>query len=302
MERLVQCVPNFSEGRKEEVIEEIVRAVKEVSGVQLLDCSRDESHNRCVVTFVGEPGQVKEAAFQAAKKAAQLIDMSRHKGEHPRMGATDVIPFIPISGVTMADCIQLARELGERMGRELNIPIYLYEEASTRAGRKNLSQVRQGQYEGLKEAIKTPEREPDFGPAEIHPQAGATAVGARPPLIAYNINLGTGDVTIARKIARAIRGSSGGFPSIKGLGIFIDETRTAQVTINVCDYKKVPVFRVFEIVKREAARYGVPVTGSEIVGLTPVQALIDAAEFYLQLEGFDRSQILENRLVTGTKD
>ena len=298
MAELVQCVPNFSEGRRVEVIEEIVAAVKGVPGVKLLDYSRDESHNRCVVTFIGEPRPVKEAAFQAAKRAAGLIDMSRHKGEHPRMGATDVIPFIPVSEVTMEDCIQLAGELGERMARELDIPIYLYEEAAARPERKNLSQVRKGQYEGLLEAIKTPERKPDFGPARVHPQAGATAVGARPPLIAYNINLGTGDVSVAKKIARAIRGSSGGFPSIKGLGILIDETKTAQVTINVCDYTKVPIFRVFEMVKREAARYGVPVTGSEIVGLTPAQALIDAAEFYLQLEGFDKSQILENR----TKD
>ncbi|MGI6097052.1 MAG: glutamate formimidoyltransferase [Dethiobacteria bacterium] len=296
MSKLVQCVPNFSEGRRVKVIEEIVAVIKSVEGVNLLDYSRDESHNRCVVTFVGNPESVAEAAFQAAKRAAQLIDMSRHKGEHPRIGATDVIPFIPISGVTMADCIELARSLGKRLAHELDIPVYLFEEAATRPERKDLSQIRKGQYEGLLESIKEPERKPDFGPARVHPQAGATAVGARPPLIAFNINLGTSDVNIAKKIAKAIRGSSGGFPSIKGLGILIEETNSAQVTINVCNYKHVPLFRVFEIVRREAARYGVMVTGSEIVGLTPAEALIDVAEFYLQLEGFDKNQVLENRI------
>lgn len=297
MPKLVQCVPNFSEGRRPEVVEEIVAAVKGVAGVKLLDYSRDESHNRSVVTFIGEPQNVLEAAFEAAKIAAELIDMSRHEGGHPRMGATDVIPFIPVLEVTMQECIEMAKELGERMASELNIPIYLYEEAATRPERKNLSQVRKGQYEGLIKAIKNPERKPDFGPSEVHVQAGATAIGARPPLIAYNINLSTSDVSIAKKIAKAIRGSSGGFPSIKGLGIIIAKTNTAQVTINVCNYKEVPLFRVFEIVKREAARYGVSITGSEIIGLTPAEALIDAAEFYLQLEGFDKKQVLENSIL-----
>ncbi len=297
MVKVVQCVPNFSEGRRLAVIEEIVSAIENVPGVKLLDYSRDESHNRCVVTFIGEPGPVLEGAFQGARKAAELIDMSIHKGGHPRMGATDVIPFIPVTGVSMEDCIELAEKLGQRLADELGIPVYLYEEAARRPERKNLAKVRRGQYEGLRTAIEEPERKPDFGPPRVHPQAGVTAVGARPPLIAYNINLNTGDVQVAQKIARAIRGSGGGFPTIKALGILIEETGTAQVTINVCDYRKVPLFRVFELVKREAARYGIAVTGSEVVGLTPMEALMDAAEFYLQLTDFDRKQILENRLM-----
>jgi len=295
--KIVQCVPNFSEGRRVEVIEEIVGSIKNAKGVTLLDYSYDESHNRSVVTFIGDPDGVVEAAFKAAKTAAERIDMAEHSGGHPRMGATDVIPFIPVKGVTMEDCIELANRLGEKLAEELNIPVYLYEEAATSPSRKNLSDVRRGQYEGLIEAIKEPERKPDFGPAEVNRRAGVTAVGARPPLIAYNINLDTGNVDIAKNIARAIRGSSGGFPSVKGLGIMIEETGKAQVTINVCDFKKVPLHRIFEIVKREAARYGVAVISSEIVGLTPLDALVDAAEFYLQFDGFDRSQVLENRLL-----
>lgn len=297
MAKLAECVPNFSEGRRVEVIEEIVGSIRAVKGIKLLDYSYDESHNRSVVTFIGEPEPVKEAAFQAAWKAAELIDMSKHEGGHPRMGATDVIPFVPVSGIDMKECVEMANELARRLAEELEIPVYLYEEAAVRPDRKNLSDVRRGQYEGLTEAIKEPGREPDFGPAEVNTRAGVTAVGARPPLIAYNINLDSGDVEIAKKIARAIRGSSGGFPSIKGLGIFIEETGQVQVTINVCDYKKVPLHRVFELVKLEASRYGVQITDSEIVGLTPMEALVNAAEFYLQLSGFDPSQILESRLL-----
>ncbi len=297
MTKIVQCVPNFSEGRRVEVIEEIVEVIKSVKGIALLDYSYDESHNRSVVTFIGEPEGVMEAALRGAKKAAEKIDMSGHSGSHPRMGATDVIPFIPVKGVTMEDCIEMARQLGQRLADELNVPVYLYEEAASRPERKNLSAVRRGQYEGLLRSITEPERKPDFGPVEVHPQAGATAVGARPPLIAYNINLDTNDINVAKNIARAIRGSSGGFPSVKGLGIMIEETGKAQVTINVCDYKKVPLHRIFELVKREAARYGVTVSGSEVIGLTPLDALVDAAEFYLQLEGFELSQVLENRLL-----
>ena len=297
MAKIVQCVPNFSEGRRVGVIEAITGAIKQVEGVSLLDYSYDESHNRSVVTFIGEPKAVLEAAFQGAKKAAVLIDMSKHSGGHPRMGATDVIPFIPVKGVEMSDCVELAGKLGKRLADELNIPVYLYEEAASKPERKNLSEVRRGQYEGLIEAIREPGRKPDFGPAEVNLRAGVTAVGARPPLIAYNINLGTADLNIARDIARGIRGSGGGFPTVKALGILIEATGQAQVTINVCDYKKVPLHRIFELVKREAARYGVAVTGSEIIGLTPLDALVDASEFYLQMEGFERSQVLENRLL-----
>ncbi len=297
MAKIVQCVPNFSEGQRVEVVDEIVGAIKNTAGVALLDYSSDESHNRSVVTFIGEPEAVIEAAFQGAKKAAEKIDMSVHSGAHPRMGATDVIPFIPVKEVTMEECIEMAKQLGQRLADELDLPVYLYEEAATKPERKNLSAVRRGQYEGLIDAIKEPERKPDFGPAEVHPRAGVTAVGARPPLIAYNINLDSGDVNVANDIARAIRGSSGGFPTVKGLGIMIEETGKAQVTINVCDYKKVPLHRIFELVKREAARYGVAVVGSEVIGLTPLDALVDAAQFYLQIDGFERSQILENRLL-----
>ncbi|MDK2880386.1 MAG: glutamate formiminotransferase / 5-formyltetrahydrofolate cyclo-ligase [Clostridia bacterium] len=299
MDKLVECVPNFSEGRRPEVVEQILDVIRGVAGVKLLDYSSDPSHNRTVVTFVGGPEQVKTAAFLAAQKAAELIDMERHRGEHPRIGATDVIPLIPISGVTMEDCVRLARELGREIGEKLQIPVYLYEEAALRPERKSLPKVRQGEYEGLKEAIGRPERRPDFGPARLHPTAGATAVGARPPLIAYNINLGTDDVAVAKAIAKAIRGSSGGYPSIKALGIMLKDRNVAQVTINVCNYREVPLHRVLETVKSEAARYGVNVIGSEIVGLVPMEALLDAAAFYLRLEGFRQDQVLEKRIHEG---
>lgn len=295
MAKLVECVPNFSEGRRPEVIRRILDQIRSVPGVTLLDYSSDESHNRSVVTFIGEPEAVLEAAFLSAQKAAELIDLDSHRGEHPRMGATDVIPFIPIAEVTMAECIDLARRLGRRLGEELKIPVYLYEAAASRLERKNLSDVRRGQYEGLKEGIKEPDRLPDFGPASL-PTMGATAVGARPPLVAFNINLDTRDVAVAKAIAKAIRGSSGGFPSIKALGIMIEERNTAQVTINVCNFQEVPLHRVFEIVRSEAARFGVNIISSEIVGLTPMAALVDAAEFYLRLENFQGGQILEKRI------
>ena len=297
MGRLVQCVPNFSEGIKKDVVESIVNEIRNVENVTLLDYSSDESHNRSVVTFVGEPQAVKKAAFNAAKMAAELINMEKHQGEHPRMGATDVIPFIPISEVTMEDCIQLANELGKDMYEQLGIPVYLYEAAAKKQERKNLAKVRKGQYEGLKEEVSKPEKHPDFGEPQLHQTAGITAVGARPPLIAYNINLDTSNVEIAKEIAKTIRGSSGGFQDVKALGILIEERHIAQVTINMCNYKKVPLYRVFEIVKVEASRYGVNILGSEIVGLTPMEALINAAQFYLRLDNFQIGQILEKRLL-----
>jgi glutamate formiminotransferase len=296
MSKLVECVPNFSEGRRSEVLKEILVAVKSVEGVRLLDSSSDASHNRSVVTFIGAPEQVKEAAFRATAKATELIDMEQHHGAHPRVGATDVVPLIPVSGMTMEECVQLARELGEKIASKLDIPVYLYEAAATKPERRNLPDVRKGEYEGLKEAIKQLERGPDFGPSRMHPTAGATVVGARPPLIAYNINLNTSDLSIAKAIARSIRGSNGGYRSIKALGVMIEDRNQAQVTINVCNYKEVPLQRVFETVKREAERYGVNVVGSEIVGLLPVDALIGAAAYYLRLEGFDYDQVLEKRL------
>ncbi len=296
MPKLVQCVPNFSEGRRQAVIDEIVEAVKSVPGVIFLDCQSDRSHNRSVVTFVGEPQAAKKAAFKAAETAAKLINMEEHQGEHPRMGATDVIPFIPIAEVAMEECVDLAKELGQELYEGLGIPVYLYEEAATRPERKNLASVRKGQYEGLKKEIKKEERQPDYGRAELHSTAGITAVGARPPLIAYNINLDTANLEIAKNIAKGIRGSSGGFREVKALGIIIKDRDIAQVTINMCNYKTAPLYRVFEVVKAEAARYGVNIIGSEIVGLTPVDALIDVAEYYLRLENFNKNQVLEKRL------
>ena len=294
--QLIECVPNFSEGRRPEVVEGIAGAITSVSGIRILDRSSDASHNRSVITFVGAPAAVKKAAFAAVQKAAELIDMEQHRGEHPRIGAADVIPLIPISGVTMEDCVALARELGREIGEKLGIPVYLYEEAALSEGRRNLAAVRRGEYEGLRAAIEESGRRPDFGPPRLHPTAGAVAVGARPPLIAYNINLDCSDVEIARRIARSIRGSSGGYPSIKALGVLIEETNTAQVTINVCDYRQVSLARVFETVKSEAAHYGVGVKSSEIIGLLPMEALLDAAALYLRLQDFHPGQVLEKRL------
>ena len=298
MSKLVECVPNFSEGRRPEVIEAIAEEVRQVANVKLLDVKADPSHNRVVVTFVGEPQAVKQAAFNCCKKAAELIDMEKHHGEHPRIGATDVIPFIPVKNVSMEECAQLADELAQEIAAKLNIPVYLYEEAAKIPGRKALPDIRKGQYEGLKTEISKPERRPDYGPAQLHPTAGATVVGARHFLIAYNINLDTSDVNIAKKIANSIREAKGGYKSVRAMGVTVQigDRDIAQVTINMVNYQGTPLFRVFETVKSEAARYGVNVLGSEIIGLTPMQALLDAAEFYLRLDGFDRKQVLEDNL------
>jgi len=293
--KLVECVPNFSEGRRPEVIAAIVNEVKKVQGVTLLNVNSDASHNRTVVTFVGDPQAAKQAAFNACAKAAELIDMQQHQGAHPRVGATDVIPFIPVSDITMEECVQLANELGQEIGEKLNIPVYLYEAAAKTPARIKLPDVRKGEYEGLKTAITTPERQPDYGPARM-PAAGATVVGARQFLIAYNINLSTSDVTIAKKIATSIREAKGGYKYCRAMGVMIEERNMAQVTINMVDYTSTPLHRVFETVKSEAARYGVSIIGSEIVGMVPLQALIDTADFYLRLEGFERKQVLEENL------
>ena len=298
MTKLIECVPNFSEGRRSEVIEAILNEIKSVDEVKVLDCKPDVSHNRVVITFVGEPDAVKKAAFLSCKKASELIDMEKHKGEHPRIGATDVIPFVPVKGVTMEECVKLADELAQEIASKLNIPVYLYEEAAKIPSRRALPDLRKGQYEGLKTDIAKPERKPDYGPAKMHPTAGATVVGARQFLIAYNINLGTSDVSIAKKIANSIREARGGYRYVRAMGVSVqvNGVDTAQVTINMVNYKGTPLFRVFETVKSEAARHGVNVIGSEIIGLTPMEALMDAAEFYLRLEGFNRKQILEENL------
>ncbi len=296
MEKLVECIPNFSEGRDPAKLDLIIAEITS-TGVELLDKEMDADHNRAVVTFIGEPEAALEAAFLGVKKAAELIDLNKHRGEHPRMGATDVVPFVPISNVTTRECIELAKRLGRRIADELKIPIYLYEDAATRPDRKNLANIRKGEFEGLRTEIETnPEKKPDFGEAKIHPTAGATVVGARFPLIAFNMNLNTPDVPIAQKIANAIRSQSGGFQFVKSLGFELKAENRAQVSCNMTNYTKTPLARVFETAKREAARYGTSIKESEIVGLVPEQALIDAAIYYMQLDRFNVDQILEYKL------
>ena len=293
-QRIVECVPNFSEGRREDVIIAIRSAVESVRGVYVLDLHSDDDHNRTVITFAGEPEAVSEAAFQAIKKAAELIDLDEHSGEHPRIGATDVVPFIPISGVTMDECVQIANTLGKRVADELEIPVYLYEKAATRPERVNLANIRTGEYEGLKEAIENdPQRKPDFGSSKLG-KAGATVIGARLPLIAFNVYLTTDDDEIATKIGRAIRHSSGGLRYVKALGMLVDGR--AQVSINLTNYERTPIARVVESIRREAKRYGVGIHHSELVGLIPQAALVDAAQWYMQLDQFVPDQILETRL------
>lgn len=297
MRKIVECVPNFSEGRRADVIDRITATITTVPGVTLLDREMDAAHNRAVVSFIGEPDGCVEAAFRAARAARELIDLTVHRGEHPRMGATDVIPFVPIANITIDECVEVAKKLGRRLADELAIPVYLYEAAATRPDRVDLASIRRGEFEGLREAVKTdPDRKPDFGPAELHPTAGATVVGARFPLIAYNVNLASPDIEIAKKIAKAVRFRDGGYRYAKALGFEIKEKNCAQVSINMTNYQATPLHRVFETIKREAARYGVMAKESEIVGLVPEQALIDAAVYFLQLDGFKKDQILENRL------
>jgi len=293
MKSIVECVPNFSEGRRPEVICQIVEAAQAIPGVQILDVQSDADHNRTVVTMVGPLEAVEKAAFASIARAAQLINMDEHRGEHPRIGATDVVPFVPVRGVTLEDCVQLARRLGRRVGEELGVPVYLYEAAATRPERVNLADVRRGEYEGLYAEIETnPDRAPDFGPARLGP-AGATVIGARRFLIAFNVYLNTDDVRIAKRIARAARHSSGGLRFVKALGLLVEGQ--AQVSMNLTDFTRTPIYQVLELIRREATRYGAAVTHSELVGLAPRQALVDAAAWYLQLD-LDPNQVLENQL------
>jgi glutamate formiminotransferase len=294
MSTLVECVPNFSEGRDKAKVDAIVEAMK-IPGVALLDREMDADHNRCVITLVGERDAVAEAAIRGVGKASELIDLTKHQGAHPRLGASDVIPFIPIEGVTLEDCVAMARHVGEEIWKRYQIPVYLYEAAATRPERQNLENIRRGQFEGVRNEIATnPARLPDFGEARLHPTAGATVVGARKFLIAYNVFLNTPDVDVAKKIAKAVRASSGGFRYVKAAGFPV--RGMAQVSMNLTDFEQTPIARVFEFVKREAARYGAMPVSSEIVGLIPKKALEDAAEWFLQIENFDSSLILENRL------
>jgi len=296
MARVVECVPNFSEGRRKEVIEAIVEPFRVAPEVTLLDYAPDADHNRTVVTVAGDPENVLAAVFEAIRTAASLIDMEAHTGEHPRMGATDVVPFVPIREITMTECVDLARRLGSRVGEELGIPVFLYEAAATRPERTNLADIRRGQYEGWKTKINDPDWKPDFGPSALHPSAGATVVGARMPLVAFNVNLGTSDMRIANSIARAVRHIGGGLRFVKALGIEMQDRGIVQVSMNLTNYTKTPIYRVMEMIRAEARRYGVPIISSEIIGLTPAESLFDVAAYYLQLEGFSSSNVLENRM------
>jgi len=294
MPALVECVPNFSEGRDKSRVDAILEAMK-MEGVYLLDREMDADHNRCVITLVGDPVNVAEAAIRGVGKAAELIDLTKHTGAHPRLGAADVIPFIPIEGVTLEDCVAIARRAGEEIWKRWKVPVYLYEAAAQTPERQNLENVRRGQFEGIREEVKTnPARKPDFGEAALHPTAGATIVGARKFLVAYNVYLNTPEVEIAKKVAKSVRFSNGGLRYVKGMGVPV--RGLAQVSMNLTDTDQTPIARVFEYVKREAARYGVLPLSSEIVGLIPKKALEDAAEWFLQVENFDSSLILENRL------
>ncbi len=295
--RIMECVPNFSEGRDLGKIEKIIEPFRARQGVKLLDYSNDEDHNRLVVTVVGEPEALKAALLEAVGQAVALIDLNRHSGQHPRMGAVDVIPFIPIKGCTMDEAIALSKEVGEQIATLYQVPVFLYEKSATAPHRENLAAVRKGEFEGMAEKIKLAEWQPDFGPAERHPTAGTVAVGARMPLVAYNVNLGTADLNIASDIARKIRFIGGGLRYCKAMGVELKERGIVQVSINMTDYTRTALYRVFELVKIEARRYGVAVVGSEIIGLVPMEALIDTASFYLGLENFSMNQVLEARIM-----
>ncbi len=296
MEEVIQSVINFSEGRNQQIIEKVVDEIRNTEGVKLLDYSYDNDHHRSVVTFIGSSEAVLEGAFCLTSRATELIDMEKHQGGHPRLGATDVIPLVPIYKVTMEDCVRMAAKLGERIGRELNIPVFLYGEAASKPERKNLATVRKGEYEGLKETINTPGREPDYGPPSMHPSAGAVAVGARKPLVAYNVNLHSPDVNVAKKIANAVREKQGGLKNVKAIGLKLEDQGKVQVSMNLVDCEETPIYRVFELIKTEAARYGVAVAESELIGLSPQKYLLDAASYYLQLNDFSEEQVIENRV------
>lgn len=296
MPAILECVPNISEGRDLEKVEKIVDEIRSTKGVKLLDYSSDKDHNRSVITFLGEPEAVVEAALKLAKKAAELIDMSTHTGGHPRMGAVDVIPLIPIKEITIEESIELSKKLAESIAAECNMHVTLYENSASAPHRQNLADVRRGQYEAMSEKILQDMWIPDYGPSQFNPKAGMVAVGARPPLIAYNINLATSDVKVAKNIANVIRSVKGGFTYCKAMGLLIEETGKAQVSMNLVNPDFTTIFRVFDMVEREANRYGVNVTDSEIVGLVPMKALIDTAIYHLKLDNFSQDQILETRI------
>lgn len=298
MAKLVEFIPNFSEGRDQKVIDGLVDLAQSVAGATLVDYSSDTSHNRSVLTLVGSPQAIEQVAFDLVEYAANHIDMTNHEGEHPRMGVADVVPIVPLKNISTEECVEIAQRIGERIGNQLDIPVYLYEDAATSPSRKNLAKVRKGQFEGMADKVQEPDWQPDYGPEKIHPTAGVTAVGVRKALVAFNVNLQTADIEIANKIARAVRGSSGGFKHIKAMGVELEDRGIVQVSMNVVDFEKAPLYRVLETIRFEAQRYGVPVVGTELVGLTPAQVLIDSASYYLQVEDFDsHKQIIENHLI-----
>ena len=296
--QLIECVPNFSEGRRQDVIDEIVGCFKGKRGVYLLDHRADEDHNRLVVSLVGVPAPIQEALIEAAKVALKHIDMNTHQGAHPRIGAVDVVPFTPIKGITMEECIRLAHDFGERYYKETGIPVYFYEDAALRPERKRLEVIRKGQYEVLKDEAKTnPDRRPDVGEASLHATAGATVIGARKFLVAFNVNLATDNVETAKAIAKTVRASSGGFCCVKGIGLALEERGITQVSMNLVDYEKNSLYRVLETIRMEAKRYGVSVMETEVYGMIPVNAILESAAYYLQIKDFDPEQVLELRLL-----
>jgi glutamate formiminotransferase len=296
MDKIIECVPNFSEGRDLEKIDKILDVFRGRRGVKLLDYSSDEDHNRTVVTIVGEPWEVGNAMVEAIGKAVELIDLNVHEGQHPRMGAVDVIPFIPIRNVTVQEADKLAKDVAKEASEKYNLPFFLYEKSASAPHRENLANIRKGQFEGMKEKMKDELWKPDYGQDTIHPTAGVTAIGARMPLIAFNVNLSTSNIEIANRIAKQVRHLSGGFRFVKAIGVELEDRGIVQVSMNLTDYTKTSMYRVFETIKMEAARYGVNVVGSEIIGLIPMQALVDTADYYLRLENFKFDQVLETRL------
>ena len=296
--QLIECVPNFSEGRRQDVIDEIVNCFKGKRGVYLLDHRADEDHNRLVISLVGVPAPIQDALLEAAKVALKHIDMNAHQGGHPRIGAVDVVPFTPIKGISMEECIALAHNFGERYYKETGIPVYFYEDAAKRPERKRLEVIRKGQYEVLKDEAKTnPDRKPDIGEACLHPTAGATGIGARKFLVAFNVNLNTTDINIAKKIANTVRASSGGFCHVKGIGLALEERGITQVSMNLVDYEKNSLYRVLEMIRMEAKRWGVQVIETEVYGMIPVNAILESAAYYLQIADFDPAQVLELQLL-----
>lgn len=298
MSQLIQCVPNFSEGRDAKVIEGLLAVAQSVEGVTLIDASSDASHHRTVVTLIGNSTGIEEVAVRLMRYAVEQIDLTKHQGEHPRMGAMDVCPLIPLKGITTEECVEVAKRIGQRAATELSIPIFLYEAAASVAERRNLARIRKGEFEGMAHKLQQTEWKPDYGPCAPHPTAGVTAVGVRQPLVAFNVNLNTADLAIAQEIARAVRGSSGGFKHCKAIGVMLEDQQVAQVSMNMTDTQQLPLYRVFEFIKLEAKRYGVSILSSEIIGLTPGQALADSAAYYLQLNTFDyQQQVIENHLI-----